>query len=295
MALFGNPWRDLARIFASREARRQLGGGGSIALGAIALLAVIMVTTFASFLGGVDPNQIQPAERLKPPTWEHWMGTDMLGRDIYSRVLVGARASLVIGVSVAVCASVAGLFLGLVSGFVRSTDRIIMRIMDGVMAIPSILLAIAVMAISGGSILNVIIAITIAETPRVARLVRGVVLSLREESFVESAVASSVGPLAIIRRHILPNTLAPLIVLGTYVCASAMILEAALSFIGVGTPPHVPSWGNIMADGRAIWQIKPSIIFYPAAFLSVTVLAINVLGDGLRDAIDPKTARRSDI
>ena len=202
-------------------------------------------------------------------------------------------AELCIRVSaVAWFSAVVGMVIGLVSGFVRWLDAVIMRIMDGMMSIPSILLAIALMALTRGSVRNVIIAITIAEVPRVSRLVRGVVLSLREQPYVEAAIASGTRTPKIIIKHILPNTLAPLTVQATFICAAAMISEAILSFIGAGTPPIIPSWGNIMAEGRALWQVKPYIVFFPAVFLSITVLAVNLLGDGLRDALDPRLAKR---
>ena len=207
-------------------------------------------------------------------------------------MIYGARVSLTVGFCVAILASVAGLVIGLVSGFVRWADGLIMRMMDGLMSIPPILLAVALMALTRASVGNVVMAITIAEIPRVSRLVRGVVLSLREQLYVEAAVAAGTRTPMIILRHILPNTLAPITVQATYICASAMIVEAILSFIGAGTPPTTPSWGNIMAEGRALWQVKPFIVFFPAAFLSITVLAVNLLGDGLRDALDPRLASR---
>ncbi len=264
----------------------------TIAFGGLLVLVMIGIAVFAPFLWTKDPTALAPALRTREPSAQWWFGTDMLGRDVYSRVLYGTRVSLTVGFSVAICASAIGLFIGLVSGFIRVADAIIMRIMDGMMSIPSILLAIALMALTRGSVGNVILAITIAEIPRVSRLVRGVVLSLREQPYVDAAVAAGTRTPVIIIRHILPNTLAPLMVQATYICASAMITEAILSFIGAGTPPIIPSWGNIMAEGRALWQVKPYIVFFPAVFLSVTVLAVNLLGDGLRDALDPRMAKR---
>lgn len=264
----------------------------TIAIGGFLVLLMVFVAVFAPFLWTRDPTALAPALRTREPSAQWWFGTDMLGRDVYSRVLYGARVSLIVGFSVALLASVIGLAIGLVSGFIRIADSIIMRIMDGMMSIPPILLAIALMALTRGSVRNVIIAITIAEIPRVSRLVRGVVLSLREQPYVDAAVAAGTRTPVIIWRHILPNTLAPLTVQATYICASAMITEAILSFIGAGTPPIIPSWGNIMAEGRALWQVKPYIVFFPAVFLSITVLAVNLLGDGLRDALDPRMAKR---
>jgi peptide/nickel transport system permease protein len=264
----------------------------TIAIGGFLVLLMVCVAIFAPWLGTKDPTALAPALRTREPSAQWWFGTDMLGRDVYSRVLYGTRVSLTVGFSVAICASLIGLAIGLVSGFIRVADAIIMRIMDGMMSIPSILLAIALMALTRGSVGNVILAITIAEIPRVSRLVRGVVLSLREQPYVDAAVAAGTRTPMIILRHILPNTLAPLTVQATYICASAMITEAILSFIGAGTPPIIPSWGNIMAEGRALWQVKPYIVFFPAVFLSITVLAVNLLGDGLRDALDPRMAKR---
>ena len=259
---------------------------GGVLLGAMAFIAL-----FAPFLGTLDPLALAPARRLRPPSELAWFGTDMLGRDLYSRTLYGARVSLSVGLAVGVLSSVGGVAVGALSGFVRVLDPIIMRIMDGLMSIPSILLAVALTALTRGSVTNVVVAITIAETPRVARLVRGLVLGLREQPYIEAAVTCGTRLPAIIIRHVLPNILAPLLVQTTYVAASAMITEAILSFIGAGTPPIFPSWGNIMAEGRALWQVKPYLVFFPAAFLSLTVLAVQLLGDGLRDALDPRIAR----
>ncbi|HJU29915.1 MAG TPA: ABC transporter permease [Hyphomicrobiaceae bacterium] len=264
----------------------------AIAFGGALVVVMLLVGILAPYLGTVDPTALAPSKRTRSPSADYWFGTDMLGRDIYSRVIYGARISLLVGFSVAILASLAGLAIGLVSGFVRWADGIIMRVMDGMMSIPPILLAVALMALTRASVGNVITAITIAEFPRVARLVRGVVLSLREQPYVDAAVAAGTRTPMIILRHILPNTLAPLTVQATFICASAMIVESILSFIGAGTPPTIPSWGNIMAEGRALWQVKPFIVFFPAVFLSLTVLAVNMLGDGLRDMLDPRMAKR---
>jgi peptide/nickel transport system permease protein len=264
----------------------------TMAIGLMLLAIMVLIAIFAPWLGTVDPTALAPAKRTREPSAEFWFGSDAFGRDVYSRVLYGARVSLVVGFAVAILASVIGLLIGTISGFVRSLDGLIMRAMDGLMSIPPILLAIALMALTRASVQNVILAITIAEIPRVARLVRGVVLSLREQPYVDAAIAAGTSTPVIILRHILPNVIAPLTVQATYICGGAMIVESILSFIGAGTPPMIPSWGNIMADGRTLWQVKPYIILFPAIFLSLTVLAVNLLGDGLRDALDPRMAKR---
>jgi peptide/nickel transport system permease protein len=287
---------DLPAILPVPKERGRIAGfiyrHPTIFVGGLLVGLMIFIAIFAPYLGTKDPTALAPARRTREPSALYWFGTDMLGRDVYSRVLYGARVSLLVGFAVAVFASVVGTFIGLLAGFVRVLDAVLMRVMDGLMSIPSLLLAIALMALTRASVQNVIIAIGIAEFPRVSRLVRSVVLSLREQPYVEAAIASGTRVPVIIWKHILPNTFAPLMVQATFICASAMITESILSFIGAGTPPIIPSWGNIMAEGRALWQVKPYIVFFPAIFLSITVLAVNLLGDGLRDALDPRLAKR---
>jgi len=251
-----------------------------------------LVAIFAGWLGTIDPQALSPIRRLRPISEEHWFGTDMLGRDVYSRVIYGTRVSLTVGLAVALLATTVGLVIGLVTGYLRWLDAVMMRVMDGLMSIPSVLLAIALISLTRASLENVIIAIAIAEVPRVVRLVRSLVLTLREQPYVEAAIASGTRLPAILLRHILPNTTAPLLVQATYICASAMITEAILSFIGAGTPPNIPSWGNIMAEARSLIQVAPTILLFPGLFLSLTVLSVNLLGDGMRDALDPRLARR---
>ena len=233
--------------------------------GFVVLLLMVLMAILAPYLGTTDPLSVVPTRRLKPPSEQFWFGTDMLGRDIYSRVIYGSRPSLIVGISVAVLATGFGLAIGLVTGYLRWTKA---------------------------SLENVVIAITITEIPRVVRLVRSLVLTLREQPYVEAAIASGTRLPAILIRHILPNTVAPLLVQATYICASAMITEAILSFIGAGTPPNIPSWGNIMAEARSLIQVAPTILLFPGIFLSATVLSVNLLGDGMRDALDPRLARR---
>ena len=222
----------------------------------------------------------------------YWFGSDFLGRDVYSRTIYGARISLAVGGAVAVISTFVGLIIGLLAGYVRWVDAIVMRFMDGLMAIPGVLLAIALISLAGASLFNVIVAICIPEIPRVVRLVRSVTLQIRELPYVEAAVSVGSPTHKILIKHILPNTVAPLIVQATYVCASAVVIEAILSFLGAGTPPEIPSWGNIMAEGRSYFQVAPWIIFFPGGLLAITVLAVNMLGDGLRDSLDPRIARR---
>lgn len=261
-----------------------------VALGVLTIL--VFVACFAPWLWTVDPVQINPAQRLRPISFEHWLGTDAYGRDVYSRVLYGGRISLIVGLSVAVISMAVGLVIGVVAGYFRWVDAIVMRIMDGLMAIPGILLAIALVSLSGSSIMTVIIAITVPEIPRVVRLVRSVILSVRNEPYVEAAVSLGTPTVTIMLRHLVPNTIPPLIVQGTYIFASAILTEAILSFLGAGVPPENSSWGNIMAEGRTFFQLIPGLVLYPGILLSMMVLSVNILGDALRDALDPRMSRR---
>ena len=284
---------DIAAPVAQRHwLREAVRRHPTVIAGSLILLVMAAIAVLAPYLGTSDPLAVAPVKRLRFPSELSWFGTDAYGRDVYSRTLFGARVSLAVGLGVALLSTLIGLAVGLVTGFSRAADAIVMRFMDGLMAIPPVLLAIALMALTKASLGNVLLAITISEVPRVARLVRGVVLSLREQPFVEAAVAAGTGFFRTLWRHILPNTVAPVLVQATYICASAMITEAVLSFIGAGTPPQIPSWGNIMAEGRSYFQIRPYLIIFPGIFLSLTVLAVNLVGDGLRDALDPRLARR---
>ena len=281
-------------------------GNGSVQLGGAIFGIIVAVGVLAPVLATTDPSAIDPTARNRKPGAEHmvrgedgrpravrhWMGTDTLGRDVYSRVVYGARVSLVVGVTVALVSAAAGLVIGLIAGYVRALDGIVMRVMDGLMAIPAILLAIGLVSLSRAGLRSVILAIVIPEVPRVVRLVRSLVLSIREEPYVEAAVALGARTPALLRRHVVPNTLAPLVVQATFVCASAILLEAILSFLGVGIPPETPTWGNIMAEGRALFRVFPHNILFPGIFLAATVLAVNMLGDGLRDRLDPRVGRR---
>jgi peptide/nickel transport system permease protein len=262
-----------------------------IAGGGVLLALILAVTICAPILTSGSPTRLNPAVRLTEPGSKYWFGTDMYGRDIYTRTLYGGRISLVVAISVSLLTTVFGVSIGLVSGYSRLLDGIIMRIVDGMMAIPAILVAIALMALMRASLQNVIIAITVSEVPRMVRLVRSVVLTLREQTYVEAATAVGAGFFRRIVRHTLPNTLAPIIVQATYVMAVAVIIEAYLSFLGAGTPPDVPSWGSIMAEGRALFQLAFWIILFPGLFLAVTVLGFNLIGDGLRDGLDPRLSR----
>ncbi|WP_420404047.1 ABC transporter permease [Nisaea sp.] len=259
--------------------------------GGLLLLAMVAIAIVGPFFtaGPTDQNVMS---RLKAPSAAYWFGTDFLGRDVFSRVVYGGRVSLVVGISVALIATAIGLVTGMLAGYIRWLDAPIMRVMDGLMAIPAILLAIAMIAISGATLTTVIVAITIPEVPRVVRLVRSVVLTVREEPYVEAAIAAGTRLPTILVRHILPNTIAPMIVQATYICGAAMLTESILGFLGAGIPPEIPSWGNIMSEGRTYFQLTPWIIFYPGVALALTVLSVNIVGDGLRDTLDPRIARK---
>jgi len=301
---------DSAAIASASTGRRSLWAlairNPAVIFGGAILMVMLTIALLAPFLGTVDPTRIDPAARNKKPGAEITfrlddgttakrtaiMGTDSLGRDVYSRVIYGTRVSLVIGVAVAIVAVSIGLVIGLVSGYIRWLDGIIMRIMDGLMAIPGILLAIALVSIWRAGLITVIFAIVVPDVPRVVRLVRSVVLTVREEPYVEGAISVGTPTWTLMFRHILPNTVAPLIVQGTFIAAAAILAEAILSFLGIGIPPEIPSWGNIMAEGRTLFRVFPHNILYPGIFLAFTVLAINIMGDGLRDTLDPKMSKK---
>ncbi len=267
-------------------AGRLLARHPTLVVGLTVLAVVVLAGALAPLWWTGDPLRMTPAERLAPPSAQRWFGTDHFGRDVYTRTVYGTRVSLTVGTAVALVSLLAGVALGLVIGFSRRLDRVAMRALDGIMAIPSILLALALMALMKASVRNVIVALVIPEVPRVARLVRASVLSLREHLMVEGARALGAGTPRILLRYMLPALVAPLIVQGTYICASAILFEAYLSFLGAGTPPVIPSWGNIMAEGRAYVQLAFWIILFPGLFLAATVLAINLVGDGLRDILN---------
>jgi peptide/nickel transport system permease protein len=259
-----------------------------IAVVGAALLAVALAAGALAPLLAADPGRMDVAARLTPPSRAHWFGTDDVGRDVWSRVVYGARLSLLVGAAVVGVALVAGVLCGLLAGFYRRLDNAVMRVMDGLMAFPAIVLAIALVAALGPSVLNVIVAIGVVYTPRVARIVRGSVLVIRETAYVEAARALGASDAALLARHVLPNCLSPVIVQASFVFAAAVLTEAALSFLGVGVPPYVPSWGNILAEGRLYIQQAPWLVLYPGGAIMLTILGLNLVGDGLRDLLDPK-------
>lgn len=263
----------------------------TLVAGAVILVVMALLALFAPLIAG-DPIRMQPAQRLRPPSAVNWLGTDSLGRDVFARTVYGARVSLMVGLTVAFLSVGIGLMIGLLAGFFRTADTIVMRFMDGLMAIPAILLAIALVSLTRASVTTVIVAIMIPEIPRVVRLVRSVVLSVREVPYVEAAVAGGAPTWKILLRHIMPSTFPPLIVQATYICASAILIEASLSFLGAGTPPDIPTWGNMVASSRLFLSRAPWTIFAPGLALALVVLAVNLVGDGLRDRLDPRLARR---
>ncbi|WP_137921922.1 ABC transporter permease [Hydrogenophaga sp. 2FB] len=264
----------------------------TLLIGTLLLLVVAALSVAAPWLATHDPQDIDPLARMQGASADHFFGTDAMGRDVFSRALWGGRISMIVAISVALMTTVLGVLLGMMAGFVRWADGFIMRVMDGLMAIPGILLAIALMAVTKGSLLTVIVAITIPEVPRVVRLVRSLSLTLREQLYVEAAHSVGTRLPVILWRHVLPNMLAPLIVQATFIAASAVLIEASLSFLGVGIPAQTPTWGNMMAEGRNFVAVAFHIILYPGILLATTVLAINLLGDGLRDALDPRLSRQ---
>ncbi|RUU37656.1 ABC transporter permease [Mesorhizobium sp. M6A.T.Ce.TU.002.03.1.1] len=273
---------DLPRM-ARRHPLVLIGGG-------LLTLLIILAATAPLYAG--DPVNMDPFKRLQTPSAEMWFGSDNLGRDVFSRTIFGARISLMVGLLSAACAALAGALIGVIAGYSRSFDNVVMRVMDGLMSIPTILLAIALISLTGPGIGILIVAIAIPETPAVARLVRSVVLGVRERPYVEAAICGGARLPKVLWRHILPSTIPPLMVQGATVCASAILTEAGLSFLGMGVPPEIPSWGNMIASSRLYLAIAPLTIFAPGICLAVTVLAVNLLGDGLRDMFDPRSKRR---
>lgn len=257
-------------------------------LGAILVVVNVLVAILAPVIGRWEPQRLDVQARLAPPTPAHWMGTDDVGRDVWSRVIYGTRLSMVVGGAVVLLSFVGGIVFGLLGGYYRPLDNVLMRIMDGFMAFPGIILAIALMASLGPSVVNVILALGIVYVPRVARIVRGSVLVIRETPYVEAALALGVSDLVVLARHVLPNCLSPVIVQGTFIFAAAVLGEAALSFLGVGVPPQIPSWGNVMAEGRLYLQQAPWLTLFPGAAIMACILGLNLFGDGLRDLLDPK-------
>ena len=298
---------ESATVIPQQTAWQRVRGSTSVRIGGSFLALLVLVALAAPWLGTVDPSLFDPASRdllpgrageittLEGETLKHrfLMGSDSFGRDIYSRVIYGTQVSLIVGLATAALAMAAGALLGLCAGYLRRLDGPLMRVMDGVMAIPAILIAIALVAMWRGSLLTVVVAIAIPEIPRVTRLVRSLVLTIREEPYVEAAISLGTPTWKIMLRHILPNTVAPLVVQGTFICGAGILTEAILSFLGVGLPPDIPTWGNVMAEGRGQFNEYPHNIFFPGIFLTLTVLAINLLGDGLRDTLDPKMAKRT--
>ena len=277
-----------SKTFAAMRSARP---GLAVSLSLLALAVVILMAIFGPLVLG-SGNGLNPLMRLKPPSALAWFGTDNLGRDVFVRTISGARNSVMVGLSTAVVVLLIGGTLGVLAGYFKWVDRIVMRLADGLMAIPGILLAIALVSVLGGGLVTIIIAISVPEIPRTARLMRSVVLSIRELPFITAAVSVGSSTPKILLRHVVPNAIGMLSVQATYVCAAAILSEAALSFLGVGTPPDVPSWGNVIASGKEYFRLAPWIIAFPGVILSIMVLSINIIGDRLRDRFDPRLAAR---
>ncbi len=272
--------------------RRVLSKNPNMLGGFIVLTVMVCVALVAGFIDKIGPYELDPFARLQSMSSGHWFGTDNIGRDVYSRTVHGGRISLAVGALVAISVSIVGAAIGLTVGYFRRVDEVVMRFMDGVMAFPSLLLALALIAALGASFINIIIVISVVDTPRMVRVVRGSVLSVREMDFVTAAGALGAKAPRVMGLHILPNIMAPIIIQATFVFASAMLTEAALSFLGAGINPETPTWGNMIGQGRTFFQRAIWIMIFPGVFLSLTVLSINLVGDGLRDALDPKLRRR---
>ena len=268
--------------------RRRLGRNRNVVIGAGMVLIFLLAALFADTLGTHDPRRLHPANRLRPPGRVHYLGTDEFGRDVYSLVLHGSRVSLLVGGVTMVLTSLGGIGIGLVAGYYRQLDLVVMRCMDGLMAFPAILLAIALMAARGPGVMNVILALSVVYLPRTAMLIRSTVLSIRELDYVQAARALGRRDLGIAFRHILPNCGGPLLVQGTFIFAYAVLAEAILGFLGVGVPPYVPSWGNVIASGKNVIREAFWVSFFPGLALTLTGLSLNFLGDGLRDTLDPR-------
>jgi peptide/nickel transport system permease protein len=250
--------------------------------------AIIVVALLAPWITPYDPQKMDIINRLKPPGSAHWFGSDEFGRDVLARVMLGARLSLLVGFLVVIVATVLGSVLGLVAGYVRRLDGVLMRLTDALMAFPDILLAIAFMAALGASLFNVVLALGIVYTPRVARVVRAATLVVRERQFVEAAIALGASTGRTILVHVLPNLISPIIVQATFIFAFAILTEAALSFLGVGVPPTTPTWGNMIAGAQQYFRQADWLILFPGFAIVLTVLSLQMVGDGLRDALDPK-------
>jgi peptide/nickel transport system permease protein len=270
--------RWLRRVLANR----------SVVAGAFILLVFVLAALLAGVLSTHNPTRLEPAARLQPPSAKHFLGTDEFGRDVWSLVLHGSRISLLVGVTTMLLTSVGGIAVGLVAGFSRRLDTVVMRVMDGLMAFPAILLAIALMAVRGPGVWNVIFALSVVYMPRTAMLIRSTVLSIRELDYVQAARALGREDAGIAVRHILPNCVGPLLVQGSFIFAYAILAEAILGFLGVGVPPYVPSWGNVIAGGKNVIREAFWVSLFPGVALTLAGLSLNLLGDGLRDLLDPR-------